>query len=52
MNKKVLLVGGSGFVGNELGEALAKQGTEIHLLSRNPQAVNTLAYPAKKFAWT
>lgn len=52
MSKTVLLVGATGFVGNELGLYLAKQGYKIRtLVRRSPEAV-PLAYPAQKILWT
>ncbi len=50
-NKKVLLVGGSGFIGNYLGPMLVNAGYEIHLLTRKMKKDSTLSFPAVQFEW-
>lgn len=43
----VLLAGGSGFIGQELGLALTRVGYNVHLLSRSPEKIRGLtAFPA------
>lgn len=42
MERLVTLVGGSGFVGAAVTEALARRGIRIRILSRNPAAANRL----------
>jgi uncharacterized protein len=50
--QKVLLIGGSGFLGNAVGVHLAHLGYELNLLSRkSSQSPKTLAFPAKWFQW-
>jgi len=51
MAKKILLVGGTGFVGMEVGLALARQGHELRVLTRQtPETIN-LAFPASVFQY-
>ena len=35
--KKVIIFGGSGFIGNHLVNSLCKQSCQIEIISRNPQ---------------
>jgi uncharacterized protein (TIGR01777 family) len=49
---KILVTGGTGFVGQELGVHLARQGHQLHVLTRSPsQHEGMLPFPAKLFAW-
>lgn len=52
MSKTVLIVGATGFVGNELGHFLAKEGYKIKALVRKSPASVPLAYPCTKYLWT
>lgn len=52
MTKTVLLVGATGFVGNELGYFLAKEGYNIRALVRKSPAAVPLAYPCTTYLWT
>lgn len=49
---KILVTGGTGLIGRELGKALVKRGHEITLLTRNPKAskLNT-PYPHTAVFW-
>ena len=48
--KEVLLIGGSGFIGNALGEKLSRKGWSIRLLTRNQTKFQT-AYPCHSYRW-
>ncbi len=49
---KILLTGGTGFVGKELGVLLTSKGYEINCLCRNPQKESkTNTYPANYYKW-
>ena len=48
--KEALLIGGSGFIGNALGEALARKGYGLRLLTRSASKP-FLAFPYKHFQW-
>jgi uncharacterized protein (TIGR01777 family) len=49
---KILLTGATGFVGQELGLHLARQGHQLHVLTRNPaKHEGMLPFPAKLLAW-
>lgn len=46
--KKVLLAGGSGFIGQELGLELVRRGYKVVVLTRNPEQVkNTFSFPCE-----
>lgn len=45
--KKVLLIGGSGFIGTHLCKALAGSGKEITLLSKNTNKIKKLEFSGK-----
>ncbi len=46
-------MGGSGFIGSKLGEALANNGWEINLLTRNAKAQSSrTSFPCTLFQWT
>ena len=50
---KVLLTGGTGFVGNEVGRKLSEQGHDLVVLTRNVETAGArLSYPAKVFQWS
>lgn len=50
--KTILLTGGSGFIGKELGIKLVQLGYKINLVCRDPEKVrNRLPYPCSLFAW-
>ncbi len=50
---KILITGATGLIGKELGKALAKEGHEITVLSRNPEkARSELPFPAQVFKWS
>ncbi|NJL25863.1 MAG: TIGR01777 family protein [Calothrix sp. SM1_5_4] len=46
----VLLTGGTGLLGNALGQELARRGYSLRVLARDP-AKARLAYPAEVFPW-
>lgn len=49
---KILMTGATGLIGKELGQALAKSGHEITVLSRNiEKAKAELPFPAHVFKW-
>ena len=49
---KVLLIGGTGFIGKKLGIKLSHNDIEINLLTRNKSKyTNKLPYPCKIFNW-
>jgi len=48
MSEKVILAGGSGFLGTALAESLAAKGVEVIILSRNPSPRQG---PARQVAW-
>lgn len=50
MKKKILLAGGSGFIGQYLGKALVEKNYEVLLLSRK-KAAFPLGFPAKIIHW-
>ncbi len=50
-NKTILLVGGTGFIGNELGEKLVQAGYSLHVLSRRDKTDLYLSFPAHIFYW-
>lgn len=50
--QRVLLTGATGFVGQSLGLALARQGYTLAVLTRDPaSAKNKLPFPAQIFSW-
>ena len=49
-SKIILLIGGSGFIGNALGEALVKQGWHIKLLTRQAKKP-ILSFPCEMYRW-
>jgi uncharacterized protein (TIGR01777 family) len=49
---KVLIVGATGFIGNELGLCLTKEGFGVNILTRDESRVGPLAFPASVFTWT
>jgi uncharacterized protein (TIGR01777 family) len=49
---KIVLTGGTGLVGNALGQALVKQGHQLHVLARSPDSARTrLSYPCTLWSW-
>lgn len=44
---RILITGGTGFVGSHLANALVTQGHEVHILGRNFKASNPMAIPLK-----
>lgn len=49
---RILLTGGTGFIGKALGQALVARGHELVVLTRNPEkARQNSPYPARFFAW-
>lgn len=49
---KVLLTGGTGFVGKHLGKSLVRKGYEVVVVTRNPKSYQgTLPYPCEYVAW-
>jgi uncharacterized protein (TIGR01777 family) len=49
---RILITGGTGFVGKAVARALVLDGAELHVLTRNPEkAKASFPYPAKFFAW-
>ncbi len=49
---RVLLTGGTGFVGKEIGKALARKGYEVVVVTRNPKKYfGLLPYPCELVAW-
>jgi len=51
LNSKILLIGGSGFLGNEIGIELVNAGYQINLLTREIKEDGCLSYPATQFCW-
>lgn len=51
MAKTVLLVGGTGFIGEELGIALTRRGMSVRLLTRGKGPSANLAFPAESVQW-
>lgn len=52
MPQRVLVLGGTGFVGRELGQQLAKQGHQVVIVARRPERVRgTLPFPCELHAW-
>ncbi len=50
--KKVVLIGGSGFVGQELGITLVQKGYHITLVSRNPSRLKgMMSFPCQWASW-
>lgn len=49
--KKILIVGATGFVGNELGLFLCQQGYQVSVLSKKKPKDVTLSFPAKKYQY-
>ena len=47
--KNVLLIGGSGFIGRQLGAFLHNEGCDLRVLSRTAQLI--LPYPAEVYRW-
>lgn len=45
----VVMTGGTGLIGQALGQKLSSKNYKIHLLVRKPQ--NTISYPCKIFLW-
>ena len=45
----IVMTGGTGLVGQALGQKLSSKNYKIHLLVRKPQ--NTISYPCKTFLW-
>ncbi len=43
-NKKVVIVGGSGFIGTQLAKRLLKEGAEVIILDPTPSALNEVTY--------
>ena len=41
MNPKIVIAGGSGLVGKQVADLLARNGVEVHLVSRRPTAQST-----------
>ncbi|MEZ4740874.1 MAG: TIGR01777 family oxidoreductase [Bdellovibrionota bacterium] len=50
-NKKILLIGGSGFLGSELGISLVSNGYKINILGRHHAKKHMLPFPFKSFTW-
>ena len=49
---RILITGGTGFVGKKVARALVASGAELHVLTRDPlRAKAKFPYPAKFFAW-
>ncbi len=49
---RILLTGGTGLIGSEIGKFLVSRGDEVVLLVRDPKATEgRLAFPAKLFKW-
>ena len=49
---RILMTGGTGLIGNSLGQALVQQGHEIRLLAREGEAARAkLSFPAQIFSW-
>lgn len=46
---RILLTGGTGFIGQRVGLALVRAGHSVHVLTRRPESAR-LAYPAQLFA--
>ncbi len=52
MSKRVLILGGTGFVGKELGLRLVAAGHRVVLTARRPESVRgTLPFPCELHAW-
>lgn len=52
MKKNILLIGGSGFIGLELGRALVKKGYLVRILTRNKKRIeNSLPFSCEIFQW-
>ncbi len=49
-SQRILIVGGSGFLGSELGIDLAEQGYRLNLLTRS-ESQQILSFPAKVYEW-
>lgn len=49
---KILMAGGTGFIGQELGIGLTREGHDVTVISRNPDEYEgMLAFPAQMIAW-
>ncbi|MDE3269865.1 MAG: TIGR01777 family oxidoreductase [Pseudomonadota bacterium] len=51
MNKTLLLVGGTGFIGRELGKYLHAAGYSLRLLVRSEISEESLRFPARLYRW-
>lgn len=52
MQPVVVLTGGTGFIGQKLGQALVTEGYQVRVLSRNPKKYeNQMAFPCELFDW-
>ena len=47
----VLLAGGTGFVGRQLGVELVRNGYRVDLLTRNVKPLSELAFPCRQISW-
>lgn len=49
---KILLTGGTGFIGNKVGQELVRQGHQVVTLSRSPERARArLSYPCEVYPW-
>ena len=44
MNKKILLIGGSGFIGLNVAKALSGLGADITILCKNPEKIKNIGF--------
>lgn len=52
MQRKILMMGGSGFIGSSIAEGLAGEGWQIHLLTRNASEHRWhTSFPCSLFEW-
>lgn len=52
MSMKILIAGGTGYVGQKLGQALARAGHEMVVLTRRPHKAQVeMTYPAQLLSW-
>lgn len=47
----ILIIGGTGFIGQEVGIRLVENGHNVRLLSRTPKEKLSLSFPAEVYSW-
>jgi uncharacterized protein YbjT (DUF2867 family) len=48
MNRKILIPGGTGFLGQLLEDFFFKRGDEVRILTRHPKRANEIYWDARK----